>query len=160
MCSAVTCHLHFWQNDRDLLCAIAVTRWWNGYGYKSQHRKLSLEKKILPPALEPGTFRSRVRRSSHCAIPAPRDGLLCSRSRSHPGLIKTAYDSLDTTFWTAGPFTTKRILIINRHKPKRLLKRLDSCVQGQVSNRGSDTKWIFLRTIFNELLNLLWPNFE
>ena len=23
---AVTCHLHFWQNDRDLLCATAVTR--------------------------------------------------------------------------------------------------------------------------------------
>ena len=25
-CLAVTCHLHFWQNDRDLLRAIAVTR--------------------------------------------------------------------------------------------------------------------------------------
>ena len=22
---AVTCHLHFWQNDQDLLCATAVT---------------------------------------------------------------------------------------------------------------------------------------
>ena len=28
-CLAVTCHLHFWQNDRDLLHAIAVTRGWN-----------------------------------------------------------------------------------------------------------------------------------
>ena len=28
---AVTCHLHFWQNDRDLLRATAVTRGWNGY---------------------------------------------------------------------------------------------------------------------------------
>ena len=26
MCLAVTCHLHFWQNDRDLLRATAVTR--------------------------------------------------------------------------------------------------------------------------------------
>ena len=26
---AVTCHLHFWQNDRDLLRATAVTRGWN-----------------------------------------------------------------------------------------------------------------------------------
>ena len=26
----LTCHLHFWQNDRGLLCAIAVTRGWNG----------------------------------------------------------------------------------------------------------------------------------
>ena len=33
---AVTCHLHFWQNDRDLLRATAVTRGWNGY--RSQSR--------------------------------------------------------------------------------------------------------------------------
>ena len=38
-CLAVTCHLHFWQNDRDLLRATAVTRGWNGYRSKSQHRK-------------------------------------------------------------------------------------------------------------------------
>ena len=37
-CLAVTCHLHFWQNDRDLLRATAVTRGWNGYRNKSQHR--------------------------------------------------------------------------------------------------------------------------
>ena len=30
-CLAVTCHLHFWQNDWDLLRATAVTRGWNGY---------------------------------------------------------------------------------------------------------------------------------
>ena len=28
-CLAVTCHLHFWQNDRDLLRATVVTRGWN-----------------------------------------------------------------------------------------------------------------------------------
>ena len=33
-CLAVTCHLHFWQNDRDLLRAAAVTRGWNGYRNK------------------------------------------------------------------------------------------------------------------------------
>ena len=58
-CLAVTCHLHFWQNDRDLLCATAVTRGWNRYRNKSQHRKLILEKKILPLLLqgfEPTTF--------------------------------------------------------------------------------------------------------
>ena len=38
-CLAVTCHLHFWQNGRDLLRATAVTRGWNGYRNKSQHRK-------------------------------------------------------------------------------------------------------------------------
>ena len=60
-CLAVTCHLHFWQNDRDLLRATAVTMGWNGYRNKSQHRKLTLEKKIIPPllqGLEPATFQS------------------------------------------------------------------------------------------------------
>ena len=57
------------------LRATGVTRGSNGYRNNSQHRKLTLEKKILPPllpGLEPGTFRSRVRRSNHWAIPAPR----------------------------------------------------------------------------------------
>ena len=38
-CLAVTCHLHLWQNDRDFLRATVVTRGWNGYRNKSQHRK-------------------------------------------------------------------------------------------------------------------------
>ena len=62
----VTCHLHFWQNNQDLLHATAVTQEWSGYRNKSQHRKLTLEKKVLPPVLpgfEPATFRLRVRRS-------------------------------------------------------------------------------------------------
>ena len=73
-CHAVTCHLHFWQNDRDLLRATVVTRGWNGYRNKSQHRKSTLEKKILPPfqqGFEPATFQSRVRRSNHWATPPP-----------------------------------------------------------------------------------------
>ena len=67
-CLAVTCHLHFWQNDRDFLRATVVTRGWNGYRNKSQHRKSTLEKKILPPfqqGFEPATFQSRVRCSNH-----------------------------------------------------------------------------------------------
>ena len=48
MCLAVTCHLQFWQKDQEILRATAVTRGWNGYRNKSQHRKLTLEKKILP----------------------------------------------------------------------------------------------------------------
>ena len=73
-CLAVTCHLHFWQNDRDLLCATVVTWGWKGYQNKSQHRKLTLEKEILQSLLqgfEPATFQSRVRRSNHWAIHAP-----------------------------------------------------------------------------------------
>ena len=49
VCLAVTFHLHFWQDDRDLLRATVVTRGWNEYRNRSQHRKLTLEKKILPP---------------------------------------------------------------------------------------------------------------
>ena len=79
-CLAVTCHLHFWQNDRDFLHATVVTRGWNGYRNKSQHRKSTLEKKIIPPfqqGFEPATFQSRVRCSNHRAIPAPnRDWLI------------------------------------------------------------------------------------
>ena len=67
-CLAVTCHLRFWQNGRGLLRATAVTRGWNGYRNQSQHRKSTLDKKILSPlqqGFEPATFRSRVRRSNH-----------------------------------------------------------------------------------------------
>ena len=45
-CLAIICHLHVWQNDRDLSRATAVTRGRNGYWNKSQHRKSTLEKKI------------------------------------------------------------------------------------------------------------------
>ena len=58
---AATCHLHFWQNDWDLLYATVVTQGWNRYRDKSQHRKLTLENKILPlllPGLKPATFQS------------------------------------------------------------------------------------------------------
>ena len=41
-CLAVTCHLHFWQNDRDLLRATVVTRGWKGHRNKSQHRYFSV----------------------------------------------------------------------------------------------------------------------
>ena len=73
-CLAVTCHLHFCSMTGIFLRATVVTRGWNGYRNKSQHRKSTLEKKILPPyqqGFEPATFQSRVRRSNHWAIPAP-----------------------------------------------------------------------------------------
>ena len=69
-CLAVTCHLHFWQNDQDLLHATAVTLEWNGYRNKSQHRKSTLEKKTLPAGIRTRD-QSRVRRSNYWAIPAP-----------------------------------------------------------------------------------------
>ena len=84
-CLAVTCHLHFWQDDRDLLHATAVTRGWNGYRNRSQHRKLTLEKKILPPLpqrFEPATFQSRVRPLSY-----PRYAAFLAR-RLKPSSVK------------------------------------------------------------------------
>ena len=60
---AVTCHRHIWQNDQDLLRATVVTWGWKGYRNKSQHRKLTLEKKILLLRFEPTTFQLRVCRS-------------------------------------------------------------------------------------------------
>ena len=72
--SVLTCRLHFWQNNRDLLHATAVTRGETDNEIRwLQHRKLTLEKTILPPllsGLEPTTFPSRVRRSNHWALPA------------------------------------------------------------------------------------------
>ena len=70
---AGTCCLHFWQIDWDLLHATGVTRGWNRYQNKSQHRKLTLEKKILLPllvGLEPTTFWWWVWCSDHWPIPA------------------------------------------------------------------------------------------
>ena len=73
-CLAVTCHLHFlaeWPGFFTCYCGnTGVERYRN----KSQHRKSTLEKKILPPfqqGFEPATFQSRVRCSNHWAIPAP-----------------------------------------------------------------------------------------
>ena len=60
---AVTCHLHFWQNDRDLLRATAVTRGWNGYRNKSQHRKLILERKFTARSCRGSNLRPFYRES-------------------------------------------------------------------------------------------------
>ena len=47
VCLAVTCHLHFWQYDQDLLHATVVTCGCNWYQInKSQHRKLGMEKNL------------------------------------------------------------------------------------------------------------------
>ena len=81
-CLAVTCHLHPWQ---DFLRATAVTRGWNGYRNKSQRRKLTLEKKILPPllqGLEPGPFNYESGALTTELSPAPEP--CCRVSGSNP----------------------------------------------------------------------------
>ena len=112
-CLAVTCHLHFWQNDRDFLRATVVTRGWNGYRNKSQHRKLTLEKKILPlfqQGFEPATFQSRVRCSNHWAIPAPLDSSCFSWSPLYSRLTVLACNST----WVNSFSWRPRLLNIHR----------------------------------------------
>ena len=70
VCLAVTCHLLFWQNDRDLLCATA--------GMDTEIR-VSTEsrpwrRKFSQPLLwgfEPRTFQSQVQHSNHWDIAVP-----------------------------------------------------------------------------------------
>ena len=74
-CLGVTCQLHFlveWPGSFTCQSGSTGVEWPSN---KSQHTKLTLEKKILPPLLpgfELATYRSRVRRSYQQAIPAPR----------------------------------------------------------------------------------------
>ena len=130
VCLAVTCHLHFWQNDRDLLRATAVTLGWNGYRNKSQHRKSTLEKKILPPLLrgfEPMTFQWRVRRSKHWAIPAPIPVM------SYPR---------DVLRWCGIDPNTKRI--------KRMLIYYDTDTQNNTWTTLEQVKWLKIMEIEKE----------
>ena len=95
VCSAVTCHLHFWQNVQDFLHATTVTQEWNGHWNKSQHRKLMLEKKIFPlflPGLEPKTFwhhESTTLPLSHPCSPHLRQNNIPEKylQGSHPFLL-------------------------------------------------------------------------
>ena len=101
-CLDVTCHLHFCQNDRDLLPATAVTRGWNGYRNKSQHRnsKVSRDSKPRPFNHESGALTTELSRShrqtdvqSTCLIIVPITA--CSSlagytwGKTYNGLIKT-----------------------------------------------------------------------
>ena len=87
------------KNDHMLfssLPATAVTRGWNGYRNKSQHRRSTLEKKIIPPLLqgfEPATFQSRVRRSNHSAIPGPEGQSHKTESTNHTTTFPKRKDS-------------------------------------------------------------------
>ena len=48
---AVSCHLHFWQNDRDLLRATAVTQGSNEYRNKPESaQQVDLGEENSPPA--------------------------------------------------------------------------------------------------------------
>ena len=70
-CLSVTCHLHFWQNDRGLLCATAVTGGWNRHRIRVSTQSQLWRRKIYRrsfPGFDLATFRSRVWRSNQQAI--------------------------------------------------------------------------------------------
>ena len=69
-----------WLGSFTCHCSITGVEWTL---HKSQHAKLTLKKKILPPLLlgfEPTTFRSRVQRSSQQATQLPH---ACSHVYTH-----------------------------------------------------------------------------
>jgi len=77
VCLAVTCYLHFWQNDRDLLHATAVTQGWNGY----QNNRIIVSTESWPAWWRNlachscqdsnlGTIRSWIWRTYHWAVPS------------------------------------------------------------------------------------------
>ena len=71
-CLAVTCHLHFWQNDRDLLRATAVTEsrpWRRKFSRRSSrdsiprpfnHESGALTTELSPPPHAPTKYMMRI----------------------------------------------------------------------------------------------------
>ena len=70
-CLAVTCHLHFWQNDQDLVCVTAVTLGLIGYCNKESAQILTLEKKILLLLLKDSNLESFDHKSSALTTELP-----------------------------------------------------------------------------------------
>ena len=95
-CLAVTCHLRFWQNDRDLSRGAAVTRGWNGYRNKSRHRKLTLEKDILPPLFPDSNPPPFYHESAQKVDPREENVSRRSCGDSNPGPFDHKPDALTT----------------------------------------------------------------
>ena len=151
-CSAVTCHLHFWQNDRDFVHAAAVTRGWNGYRNKTPAQKVDPGERFLfcfafypatLPGLEPATFLPRVRRSNHWAISAPSCTDLPSFTNQSVCFNLTSFDVL---YWSWN--------VLNRWKGWSLyLCVCVQCVYMQVI--GSFSNYSDLSRLYVSLLNLV-----
>ena len=74
--------------------------------------------------------------------------LLSSRPRSQRGLILSNYYSDYYIFWTADSLATRSGLMIDYHRPERLVEKLDYCSKGQGHSEGSKfrclSRWYFL----------------
>ena len=118
-CLGVTCHLRFWQNDRDLQRANAVTRGWNGHRI-SQRTQLTLEKINSPAA--PARIRTRNLSITSSAALLPI---------SYPGSLLHIVSAKYRSIWL------KAILIVSKF----------FCVQLQKKTKKiplcSERKWLF-----------------
>ena len=56
-CLGATCHLHFWQNDRGLLRATAVTRGWIGHRIRVSTQRLLRSRKFSRRSCRDSTSR-------------------------------------------------------------------------------------------------------
>ena len=81
-CLGLTCHLHFWQNERDLIRATAVTRGWNGQPNESAHKVNSGEENS--PAAPAGDSNSQPLDHESGAVPIT----------SYPGSLETTLPSV------------------------------------------------------------------
>ena len=81
-CLGVTCHLHFWQSDRGLFRATAVTWGWNSHRIRRVSTQSQLWRRKFP-------FRSQVRHSYQQAVPALKLDS-CSQQREHPDMIRAS----------------------------------------------------------------------
>ena len=144
---AVTCHLQFWQNGWDLLCPTVVTQGWNGYQNKSQHRKLTLEKKILPllmQGFEHATFWSQVWCSNHWAIPAPE--VIWQQKHVCAVSLPNLPGKMDTLCWSLSGVWPSRF------GGGANLWAYCSSYRGE-----KRTKWKLLNTTHVQLIIPLWP---
>ena len=80
--------------------------------------------------------------------------LLFSRSRSLQELIWTKYDHFYRIFWTAGPFATKRGLMVHYHKPECFTVNWIVVFKVKVTAKFPDVSVL----LFAESLKLLLPN--
>ena len=84
VCLAVTCHLHFWQNDRDLLRATVVTQGWKGYRNKSAQKVDPSRTKTHKLLILSTCCCVEVSRFSQVAVTSPP---AAAASASQPGTL-------------------------------------------------------------------------
>ena len=145
VCLDVTWHPRFWQNDQDLLRATAVLWGWNGYWDKSQHKKLTTEKKILPPLL-PGLdprdlliTSPALKPLSYHRLPPPPPPLLTTVNTAAAKLHDQPVGWL--IFYSWGTFQPRSALYQNVSKPSLIKHTCNNLVNySHPAGRGRERR--------------------